>query len=398
MVQKWRTEKMAKKKREIVIGITVVLFVVLVGWIVYILSYHNTAVLDDNVTANAKDQEETQKETKGKQKEDSNIEKDEEAQTQTETEVTEAERAEKKRIAKKLQMPKKLLALYSEQGTSISWKKVKNADGYLIFRREKNGKLKQLAETETTSYIDETVKEKTAYRYRVCAMTKAGEEIFQGEMTKGTAYFHLEIDPDKPMVALTFDDGPSIYTKEILKALKKHDARATFFIVGERVSTYADTIKQASKQGCEIGSHSYSHANLGIASLSTINSQLNQTEDKVKKVLGYYTPLMRPPYGSIGTKLRKQVGKPMILWSIDTLDWKTRNAKSTETKIMSNVKDGDIILMHDLYSQSRDAAIKVIPKLIKKGYQLVTVSEMAKYKGFTMKDGEAYTDMKQAKK
>ena len=250
----------------------------------------------------------------------------------------------------------------------------------------------------TNSYIDKTVKEKTAYRYRVCAMVKAGEEIFEGEMTKGTAYFHLEIDPEKPMVALTFDDGPSIYTKEILKTLKKYDARATFFIVGERVSSYADTMKQASKQGCEIGSHSYSHANLGTAALSTINSELDKTEDKVKDILGYYTGIMRPPYGSIGTKLREQVGKPMILWSIDTLDWKTRNAKSTETKIMSNVKDGDIILMHDLYSQSRDAAIKVIPKLIKEGYQLVTVSEMAKYKGFSIKSGEAYTDMKQTKK
>lgn len=382
------------KKKEMIIGITAVLFVILIGWLVYLKSYHNTAVLDDKVTANAKDRQDEQEEKQEEQGEKENSEINDEI----EVEITEAERAKKKKLAKKLQVPKKLLALYSEEGTSLSWKKVKDADGYLIFRRKKNGTLKQLAEVDTNSYIDKTVKEKTAYRYRVCAMVKAGEEIFEGEMTKGTAYFHLEIDPEKPMVALTFDDGPSIYTKEILKTLKKYDARATFFIVGERVSSYADTMKQASKQGCEIGSHSYSHANLGTAALSTINSELDKTEDKVKDILGYYTGIMRPPYGSIGTKLREQIGKPMILWSIDTLDWKTRNAKSTETKIMSNVKDGDIILMHDLYSQSRDAAIKVIPKLIKEGYQLVTVSEMAKYKGFSIKNGEAYTDMKQTKK
>lgn len=386
---------MIKKKREIIIGITAVLLVIFVGWLVYLQSYNNAAVLDNNVTANAKNEQEEQEEEKEKKK-DSDTEEGREIKE--EVKVTEAERKEKKEKAKKLEVPKKLLALYSEQGTSLSWKKVKNADGYIIFRREKDRKLTQLAETDKNFYIDETAKDKTAYRYRVCAITKAGEEVFQGEMTKGTAYFHLEIDPDKPMVALTFDDGPSLYTKEILKTLKKYDARATFFVVGERVSSYADTIKKASKQGCEIGSHSYSHANLGTAALSTIESELSRTEDKVKEILGYYTPVMRPPYGSIGTNLRKIVEKPMILWSIDTLDWKTRNAKSTETKIISTVKDGDIILMHDLYSQSKDAAVSVIPKLIKKGYQLVTVSEMAKYKGFTIKDGEAYTDMRQTKK
>lgn len=400
--QKWRTIEMEKKKREIMLGITAVLFVVFVGWMVYLQSYNNAAVLDNNVTVNAEDQQEEQeKKEKGNEKEmeDSDTEKEQEIkEAAAKEDITKEERAEKKEKAKELKMPKKLLALYSEKGASLSWKKVKNADGYLIFRREKDGELKELVETDKNSYIDETAKEKTAYRYRVCAVMKAGEEIFQGEKTKGTAYFHSEIDPEKPMVALTFDDGPSIYTKEILKTLKKYNARATFFIVGERVSSYKDTIKQASKQGCEIGSHSYSHANLGTASLSTIDSELSKTEEKIKDILGYYTPVMRPPYGSVGTKLREYIEKPMILWSIDTLDWKTRNAKSTETKIMSSVKDGDIVLMHDLYSQSKDAAIKVIPKLIKKGYQIVTVSEMAKYKGFTMKNGETYTDMKQTKK
>jgi peptidoglycan/xylan/chitin deacetylase (PgdA/CDA1 family) len=227
---------------------------------------------------------------------------------------------------------------------------------------------------------------------------KSGDNSRNGEKTTGTAYYHAKIDPNKPMVALTFDDGPSIYTPAILKQLKKYNAHATFFVVGERVSSYAKTIKQANKQGCEIGSHSYSHANLGTASAATIDSQLNKTEKRIKKILGFYTPIMRPPYGSINDTLRKRVGKPMILWSIDTLDWKTRNANSTVKAIMSKVKDGDIVLMHDLYSASRDAALTVIPKLIKKGYQLVTVSEMADYKGYTLQDGKAYTSIKNTKK
>lgn len=375
---------MTEKKREILIGIAVLLLALAVGWMVYSQSYKKASVSQKNNTISKTE------ETVGKKE----IEDDKNHKEAVEA----ASVLDKKADGKKLQVPKNLLAIYSEKGALLSWKKVKGADGYVVFRKGKDGELKQLAQVETNTYTDEMVKEQTAYRYRVCAVANSGEEMINGEMTKGISYFHTEIDPDKPMVALTFDDGPSIYTPEILKTLKKYHARATFFIVGERVSSYASTIKQASRQGCEIGSHSYSHANLGISGVATINKELNKTEKKVKSVLGFHTPVMRPPYGSIGNDLRKLVGKPMILWSIDTLDWKTRNAKSTESKIMSTVKDGDIILMHDLYSQSRDAAKKVIPKLIKKGYQLVTVSEMAQYKGFVMKDGKAYTDMKNVEK
>lgn len=376
-------ENMTEKKREILIGIAIVLLAFIVGWMVYSQLYQRASISQKNTTSKTE-------ETVGKKeiKDDKN-----------QKEVVEAASVLDKKVNQKLQVPKNLFAVYSEKGAVLSWKKVKGADGYLVFRKGKDGKLKQIAQVETNTYTDEMVKEQTAYRYRVCAAADSGEEtMISGEMTKGISYFHTEIDPDKPMVALTFDDGPSIYTPQILKTLKKYHARATFFIVGERVSPYSSTIKKASRQGCEIGSHSYSHANLGTASSAVIKKELNKTEKKVKNILGFYTPIMRPPYGSIGNDLRKQVGKPMILWSIDTLDWKTRNAKSTENKIMSTVKDGDIILMHDLYSQSRDAAKKVIPKLIKEGYQLVTVSEMARYKGFMMKDGKAYTDMKNLKK
>lgn len=370
---------MTEKKRAILIGIAVLLLAFAVGWMVYSQSYKKVSISQkDNTTI-----EETKNEEENK------------AEKET---VEAASISDKESKGKKLQAPKNLLVMYSEEGAVISWKKVKGADGYIVFRKGKDGQLKQLVQVEINTYTDKTVKEQTAYRYRVCAVINSSEGMVRGKMTKGVAYFHAQIDPDKPMVALTFDDGPSIYTPEILKTLKKYHARATFFIVGERVSSYASTIKQASKQGCEIGSHSYSHANLGLAGTAAIKKELNKTEKKVKDVLGFHTPVMRPPYGSIGDDLRKLVGKPMILWSIDTLDWKTRNAKSTEKKIMSTVKDGDIILMHDLYSQSRDAAKKVIPKLIKKGYQLVTVSEMAQYKGFVMKAGKAYTDMKNGKK
>ena len=121
-----------------------------------------------------------------------------------------------------------------------------------------------------------------------------------------------------------------------------------------------------------------------------MKSQLRKTDKLLKGVTGKKAFLMRPPYGSVSSTLRKWVKKPMILWSIDTLDWKTRNAKKTVKAVMSGVKDGDIVLMHDLYKESRDAAVKLIPKLIRKGYQLVTVSELAEYKGISLEDGKKY--------
>ena len=101
---------------------------------------------------------------------------------------------------------------------------------------------------------------------------------------------------------------------------------------------------------------------------------------------------MRPPYGAISSTLRKNAGMPLILWNIDTLDWKTRNARTTVDIVMKNVDDGDIILMHDIHTESVDAAIELIPKLLEKGYQLVTVSELAAYKNVTLENGEKYTD------
>ena len=100
---------------------------------------------------------------------------------------------------------------------------------------------------------------------------------------------------------------------------------------------------------------------------------------------------MRPPYGAINDTVKANVGMPMILWSIDTLDWKTRNAQSTINNVMTKVKDGDIILMHDIHTETVDAALTLIPKLEEAGYQLVTVSEMAQAKGVTLENGKAYS-------
>lgn len=198
-----------------------------------------------------------------------------------------------------------------------------------------------------------------------------------------------KIDKNKKMVALTYDDGPSIYTPRILKTLKENNSVATFFVVGNRVPMYSDTVKKAYGMGCEIGNHTYEHKILTRADTAGIRNQVSRTNVAVKKITGTAPIVMRPPGGAVNNMVKSQTGMPMILWSIDTLDWRTRNAASTKTAVLDHVKDGDIVLMHDLYEATANASTTIIPTLVERGYQLVTVSELAECRG-GMKDGCLY--------
>jgi Predicted xylanase/chitin deacetylase len=200
------------------------------------------------------------------------------------------------------------------------------------------------------------------------------------------------LDPDKPMVALTFDDGPyTPVTSRILKVLKKYDARATFFIVGNRVPSYEDMVKQAYEQGNEIATHTYNHANLTKLSKKQIRAELDKSKKVIKDVIGCSFSALRPPGGSINDTMRSTVKVPMIYWSVDTEDWKSRNKKSVlnECKV---IQDGDIVLMHDLYPSTADAVEKLVPKLVKEGYQLVTVDELLYYNGIKAEAGKVYAN------
>ena len=197
---------------------------------------------------------------------------------------------------------------------------------------------------------------------------------------------------EKKKAALTFDDGPGKRTGELLAQLEKYNAHATFFMLGQNVSRYPDVVKKMKEIGCELGNHSYSHKNLAKASVAGITDEVGKTNTNIAQIAGEGATVMRPPYGAISDTLKATVGMPMILWNIDTLDWKTRNAQKTIETTMNNVDDGDIILLHDIHTESVDAALKLIPMLEKAGYQLVTVSELAAAKGVTLENGGRYTD------
>lgn len=189
------------------------------------------------------------------------------------------------------------------------------------------------------------------------------------------------IDPDKPMVALTFDDGPSgEYSPLILDCLEKNNAVATFFEIGCNVAKYPEIDKRAVELGCEIGSHSYYHKVLPGQSDEAIAEDQRLCREAFEKAISADPALIRPPQGSVVKSILNQYEQIFVGWSVDTQDWLYRDVDRT----VNNVKqagdlDGQVILMHSNYQESVQAAEILVPWLLEQGYQLVTVSELFQY-------------------
>lgn len=202
-------------------------------------------------------------------------------------------------------------------------------------------------------------------------------------------------------IALTFDDGPSKRaTGRILDVLERYNAKATFFVVGKANPPAEDSdslkearyalMKRAVSIGCEIGNHTLEHKHLPKLSKSELTEQIEGVNKRVKEATGKDTRLVRPPYGDLSQSVYDNVNYPFILWNIDTLDWKTRDADSVYNEVIGKVKDGDIVLMHDLYTSTADAVERIVPALIKQGFKLVTVSELFEIKGIKLENGKSY--------
>lgn len=203
-------------------------------------------------------------------------------------------------------------------------------------------------------------------------------------------WIRKDLDASKPMIAFTFDDGPyAKVTRRILKALNKSNGRATFFVVGNRVPEFSETLALQYEQGNQIGSHTFDHKDLSKMKAKKIKWEINKTNQKVSKVIGCNTTALRPPYGNVSDTMRKTIKTPMYYWSIDSEDWKSRNANSI-VKRCKDAKDGDIILMHDLYPTTADAVERLAPYFVKKGFQLVTLDEMFYYKHKDAEPGKVY--------
>lgn len=191
-----------------------------------------------------------------------------------------------------------------------------------------------------------------------------------------------QIDPEKPMLALTFDDGPSAETLRILDVLEKYGGRATFCVVGNRLNAFSNVLKCIAAQDNEIACHTWSHQKLTELSVKQIQSQLTRVNDLVFELTGKQVKVLRCPYGSFNSRVKKvcaDLGMIIASWKVDTLDWSTRNTSKTYRSLIRESRSGYIVLMHDLYATTADAVIKAIPELVEQGYQLVTVSELFAY-------------------
>jgi len=203
------------------------------------------------------------------------------------------------------------------------------------------------------------------------------------------------IDTTRPMVALTFDDGPHTNnTPRLLSVLEMYGAKATFFVVGNRIGGREAILQRAIADGCEVGNHSWGHENLHKASHSKTVQTLTSTSDAIQAACGVRPTVIRTPGGAFDAATLNTIGSlgmTSIMWSIDTLDWKTRNPQATINCVLNNVKDGDIILMHDIHSTTVDACGEIIPELINRGYQLVTVSQLAAARGGMVPGGNYFS-------
>ncbi len=196
---------------------------------------------------------------------------------------------------------------------------------------------------------------------------------------------HRKLLTNGKYVALTFDDGPSPQgTPKILKTLKEYDAKATFFMLGNQVDYYPDLARKVVEEGHEIGNHTKSHPNLSKMSDVNIKKELDYTNEKIKEVTGVSPSLIRPPYGIYNDnviKYAKENNQSIILWSVDSLDWKNRNGSAIQKIVQNEITPGAIVLLHDIHSTTADALPKLLKTLKQAGYQFITVSQLLDWKG-----------------
>lgn len=198
----------------------------------------------------------------------------------------------------------------------------------------------------------------------------------------------------RPMIALTFDDGPGEYTETLLDTVEKYNIHVTFFMLGQNVEGRESTIQRMVKLGCEIGNHTWDHQELPNMDLDSALQEFQKTDDALVKACGQAPTVCRAPYGAITDEQISAVGKPFFMWSTDSLDWKLKDADADYNQIMndSSLGDGSVILMHDIHEPSvKCATEKLIPALIDQGYKLVTVSELAEAKDVTLQSA-SYSD------
>ena len=185
------------------------------------------------------------------------------------------------------------------------------------------------------------------------------------------------VNENGPVIALTFDEGPyPKVTGHILDVLEKNGVCATFFVLGSRIEGHEDMLTRMDELGCEIGNHSFSHADLTRLSKADCQRELSDTDAEIRRVTGHEASVVRPPYGYYNKTVMSAAGRPLILWTVDTNDWRGKAPGEIADYVIQQAKEGSVILMHDQQTQTADAMEMIIPTLIEEGFRFVTVSEL----------------------
>ncbi len=199
----------------------------------------------------------------------------------------------------------------------------------------------------------------------------------------------------KKIVALTFDDGPGYKkTETLLEEFEKRNVRASFFVLGELAIKQPELVKKAYDMGHTIGSHTYDHKNLKKLNDEQLEYEVYYTNKILSEIIGDEIKYIRPPYGAYNEKILEKVDMSFILWNVDTLDWKTKNADKLAQYLLKNVQDGDIVLMHDIHEETIEGVIKGIDLLKENGFEFVSLDELIAYRHITLETNTAYRHFK----
>lgn len=192
-----------------------------------------------------------------------------------------------------------------------------------------------------------------------------------------TAKAEREVIKDRPRLALTFDDGPhSVHTETLLDGLKERGVHATFFLIGSNIEGNEKIVKRMQSEGHLIGNHTYTHIQLTLLSDERACEEIWKTNMAIFDITGHIPEYIRPPFGSFNEELKCAIDMDAVFWDIDTLDWKCKDSRHIVEYVCNNAKDGDIILLHDIYKSSVEAALEIVDYFTEKGYEFLTVDEL----------------------
>jgi len=198
--------------------------------------------------------------------------------------------------------------------------------------------------------------------------------------------------PDQPVyLALTFDDGPKrVTTSRLLDGLRERGASATFFLIGEQIAGNEDLVERMHREGHQVGNHTWSHAYLEKLPPEKLVAEIQRTEETLEAILGEEDYWLRPPYGRLQETQQGQIKTPLVQWSVDPEDWKYKDQKRIVSSVLQQIKPNAIILLHDIYPTSVDAALELVDVLQEQGYFFVTVEELLQINQIEPRSGTFY--------